>query len=302
MKTLVGGWPPVLWGGVATQKFDPGAIRAFAVRLAEHFVYLAEIAELMWLVRESITAVTFVNGLHQQPPGGPEGERKARIYGELAAVAERVRSADFALLHANSLVGVWGATEAVIEDLAVIWVSAQEDAHSLPAFAKMKLPVGDMLGRDRLGQAKALIGELQRQERSEARLGAGQFEAVLDAIGLGGAVDEDMRRDLLAAQQTRHLVAHRNGVADERFVSRCPWLGIKAGETADVSSTAFAAYVRACGGYVQTVSDRAIDRASRADAWVGEAFEAARLDSVTRVSGDEVRERLRAAKSLGRRG
>lgn len=46
----------------------------------------------------------------------------------------------------------------------------------------------------------------------------------------------------------------------------------------------------------------AIDRASKTDPWVGESFEAARRDSAEAVSGEEVRERLRAAIERGPSG
>lgn len=260
---------------------------------------MADVSELMWLVRESITAVTFVNSLHQQAPRTPEERTRAEAYGNLADVAEHTRATDFGLLHANSLVGLWGAVEGVVEDIAALWVAAQPDMHALPVFAKMKLPVTELLGRDRLGQARALVAELQRQERSDSRLGVGQFEAVFDPIGLGGVVDDEIRRHVLAAQQTRHLIAHRNSIADDRFVSRCPWLGIAVGERVELTTATFKGYLRACGVYVQSVGARAMDIVIAEDPGIGLAMSAIEREA-RELPSRELRESLRAA--LSKRG
>jgi uncharacterized protein YutE (UPF0331/DUF86 family) len=49
-------------------------------------------------------------------------------------------------------------------------------------------------------------------------LGCGRFESLLDTIGLGGSVEETVKRLFLELSQVRNIVVHKAGKADKRIV------------------------------------------------------------------------------------
>lgn len=51
--------------------------------------------------------------------------------------------------------------------------------------------------------------ELSRSLNADFKRGVGQFEAILDAIGLAGPVDPDVRRTLLELNEVRNVLVHR---------------------------------------------------------------------------------------------
>jgi hypothetical protein len=65
---------------------------------------------------------------------------------------------------------------------------------------------------------------LQEKTRAALKPGVGRIEPLLDAVSLGGAVPDSVRRVVLELSQVRNLVVHKNGVVDRRFVDQCPWV------------------------------------------------------------------------------
>lgn len=102
----------------------------------------------------------------------------------------------------------------------------------------------------------ALVREINRSIGSDLKLGVGQFEGFLEAVGLGGGLPANMRQVLLFAQQYRHLVAHRGGRVDRRFKTACPFEVAAEGEPLDIGASRFALIRTALIGYVALLMDR----------------------------------------------
>ncbi|MBS4104178.1 hypothetical protein [Tsukamurella paurometabola] len=135
--------------------------------------------------------------------------------------AEKELSAGFPTLHAHALLGLWGAFERFIEDVFVAMVVDSPEVLEGNWFAKLKLPLRIALSQGE-ERARAILLEVARTTGADSKSGVNQFENVLDYVGLDGATPKNVSDAVYRAQQIRHVWAHRGGVADAQFVSKCP--------------------------------------------------------------------------------
>jgi hypothetical protein len=139
----------------------------------------------------------------------------------MAEAARQEVEADFPLLHAHSLVGVWGALETLIDDVAVAWLTHDKTLLTAVEFVNVKVPLGEFQRMTVVERIEYLLDQVPRP----AGVGGGfpRFESLLDKVMLGGPLDDDLRRTLIEAHQVRNVCAHRGGVADRRARAACPW-------------------------------------------------------------------------------
>ena len=86
--------------------------------------------------------------------------------------------------------------------------------------------------------------------------GSARYDTILKELGLGGAVDDEVRRRLLWLSETRHLLVHRKGVADKKYLEKCPWGASKLGDQVTVTEGDFVLARTAVRAYVAAVSIR----------------------------------------------
>ncbi|WP_138842656.1 hypothetical protein [Rhodococcus pyridinivorans] len=146
------------------------------------------------------------------------GEAKGKEAAESAVPAQKEIDADFATLHAHSLLGLWGAFECFVEDVFKASIVDNSTLLLEEPFKKMKLPV-DVFFTTESEFAEIVLTELGRTG-SEKKIGVTQFEQILKTVHLDGAVPERVKDAVFLAQQIRHVWAHRGGTADSLFVSR----------------------------------------------------------------------------------
>ena len=185
------------------------------------------------------------------PSGGAYTEAK-----KFATFAREEIALDFPLLHAHSLMGTWGALEAMIDDLSTDWLAIDPSALEQPVFTRIKVVIGDYTKLRPSEQRRHLVSELKRECKSDLKMGLGQFEYLLNAIGLGGSVDKRVRNVLFEAQQIRHLIAHRGGRADARFLESCPGLGYAEGQQVRLSASQYAKISLCMAIYTMTLINR----------------------------------------------
>lgn len=170
---------------------------------------------------------------------------------DYSAHPKREIEEDFPLLRGHALVGLWGPFEAFHEDLAVEWVRARPSALSSASVMTLTVPLGEYEALDETERAVYLVRLLKQQSGLERQPGLGQFLPLLQKIGIFGTVADDVRRDILELQQTRHLWAHRGGWTDETFVSACPWrTDVCVGSRLHVTDDAFYRLTKAASSYV----------------------------------------------------
>jgi hypothetical protein len=173
----------------------------------------------------------------------------------IANMAKEELEGEFPLVNAHTLVGLWGAFEAVFEDLVVCWFVNEPDRLMHERLRRMKVPV-ELLVSDSEERARFIVLEYLRSIGGDLKVGIGRSESLLELIDLTGPVDDDLRRSLLEAHQVRNLYAHRGGIVDQRFAERCPWIGAVVGERFRINNSMFDRYHRSIHDYVLLVINR----------------------------------------------
>jgi hypothetical protein len=214
--------------------------------------YLNSVTDVTELTYEGIGALTGVPRLLEAMRRPEEEVARAR---EQSGKAQAQMDAQFALFHAQAIMGLWGALEAAIEELGAEWLKHRPEVLNGSRLDKLRVPIA-LLNADEEDRNMALVREINRSIGSDLKLGVGQFEGFLDAMGLGGGLPANMRQVLLFTQQYRHLVAHRGGRVDQRFKAACPFEAAIEGETLNVGASRFALIRTALIGYVALLMDR----------------------------------------------
>ncbi|MGW5525515.1 hypothetical protein [Streptomyces xanthochromogenes] len=173
-----------------------------------------------------------------------------------AEIAKRELKRSFPLLHGHALMGVWGALEALIEDVSVSWMMHAPEVLQGNSMSKVKIPIATFLSLSDADRMRLVVSELQRDIKADLRSGVSRFESLLDCLGLGGEVDGRVRDAIYKAQQIRNVLAHRGGVADKRLVEACPGLGLEIGDKVEIDHLAFGELSLAMQIYAATVKNR----------------------------------------------
>lgn len=178
----------------------------------------------------------------------------------LESFATAQRPGGFPYLYQLAVTRLWSILEAHVQEVFVTVTLSNPEVRNLPGIKKLKGPLVDFADIPRERQAEFLFGALLEELGAPLKRGVGRFEAVFDAIGLGGPIDENVRRLLLEVSEIRNAVVHRRGTADKRLVAACPWSGFKAGESIKILPPQFEAYIFAAYWYTIEISRRVLTR------------------------------------------
>jgi hypothetical protein len=181
---------------------------------------------------------------------------------EHAAFAEQECSLGFPLLHSHTLVGVWGAFEAAIEDTLVDLLIHNDALLQSPAFSKVKIPLAEFEGLEKDERMRFLISEIDRTHGGGKR-GVERFEILLDPFGLSGAVEPQTKNLIWEMHHVRNVIVHRAGIADRRLVTACLQMGLKVGETVKITHEALNKYSIALSNYALIIICRLGTQAGR---------------------------------------
>lgn len=235
------------------------------VRIAARLnAYIAETMQLASLAVHALRAYPLMMnllagqerlGIEDRPPqfSTPEWTRKTAAESDFV---KRLEASGYSLLNNSLLVSAWGSLEAAVHDMAIVWMKQDEALFTRPAVASLKFEVRTLLGIPDDERAEIILDALERQRGASRRLGVGQFEDVLADLGIGGSVDQRVRRAVLVAQQMRHLVAHRNGVVDKPFLERTGLPDYEPGGSLHLSTIDLTPLISALSIYGLTVASR----------------------------------------------
>jgi len=139
----------------------------------------------------------------------------------MAEVARREVEADFPLLHAHSLVGIWGALEALMNDVAVAWLTHRKALLKRIEFAAVKVPLAEFERMGTAERAQYLLDQFPRPPGVPG--GLPRLELLMEKVGLDGTLEDELRRTLIETHQVRNVYAHRGGIVDRKARAACPW-------------------------------------------------------------------------------
>lgn len=204
--------------------------------IADFIRYAASTLDLLNLTERGANAIVGYRGINrriQELVGDQEDQWTIKDAARLddaeriAALAESEIERGFPLLHNHALMGLWGAFEAMVDDVSVNWLDARPESMTSERFPRLQVELNQFLALDPYEQKRRVVEEIKRKRAVSQRTGIGQFEGLLDAIGLGGSIDPDVRNVIRIAKGLRNVVAHKGGRSDARLIEECPDLGLK---------------------------------------------------------------------------
>ena len=154
-------------------------------------------------------------------------------------------SSGFSYLHGLAAIRGGSILEVAVDDLAVLVLRDRESWAKSQIIGKLKGPLVEFAAASVEAQAEFLAEELKSNTQAALKPGVGRFETLLNPIGLGGPVHDEVRKVLLELAEVRNLVAHRGGMIDRYFAEHCPWFGQTVGERLLISARQLGIYMQA---------------------------------------------------------
>jgi len=200
--------------------------------------------------------------LGEKPPMEPgEALEKAKARAAtVAAFAEAQKTNGAPYLFSLCTVRLWALLEALVDELVVEAMKDPGSCTDQVLLSKLKGPLVEFKVASSDEQAEFLAETLKQAVDAPLKLGAGRFEAILGPVGLGGEVDDHVRKNLFELSQVRNCVVHKGAKADRRFLEACPWLDIDRGAEIQVTAAMFERYMTAAFWYAVELRGRVDER------------------------------------------
>lgn len=187
----------------------------------------------------------------------PESYETAKQHAErLQQLASEEEQKGFPYLFGLATVRLWSILEAMVDEIAVEYLKDPGSCEDVDLIRSLKGPLVDFVNAAPDEQAEFLANELKLAVKAALKPGVGRFEAILEPLGIGGGVDENVRRAFIELSQLRNAIVHCGGVADKRFVEACRWLGYAVGQRLRPTRLDFRIYELAVMWYIAEISAR----------------------------------------------
>ncbi len=170
--------------------------------------------------------------------------------------AEQELPAGFPYLFSLAAIRMWSLMESAFDQLVVYVLRVCPQTRQMAVIQKLKGPLVPFACLPPDEQAEFLLTQLKDEVRANFLPGIGRFESMLNAVGLGGPVHDEVRRALLELSEVRHVFVHRRGEADAKLLERCPWLPFKIGDQLKVREPELRSFFVACVCYVIEINRR----------------------------------------------
>ncbi len=149
----------------------------------------------------------------------------------------------FPRLHAHFLLGIWGAHESLVENIVFSWLCNDSKVWERPEIRKVHISLADYeILTTREDRARYVINQLQKSTKFTSAPAIAKMESLLDDIGLGGSLDEELKKKLFELGHIRNAIAHNSSIVDIKLLNNCPWLEYKVGERLLISCRGFTEY------------------------------------------------------------
>ncbi len=228
--------------------------------ITDHFTEsLDSLQRLMQIVEISARGIGVLRGMPKivsvlakvEGTTGDAGESKRLERAEKEAeLASTEVAKDFPVLHGFAVVALWSWAEHFIKGFVALWLMHRRDALAAAPLQKLRVRLGEYLHLQRAEQAEFLVELLEQELASPLKRGAARFESLLEPFDLSFPLPEGCGRALFELQQVRNALAHRNGRADRRLRSDCPWLKLKLNEPVQVDTKMLRSYSEAAAEFL----------------------------------------------------
>ena len=143
---------------------------------------------------------------------------------KLEDFAQSQQARGFPYLYELAAIKLWSLLESAVEDVVSEEIRLQPRSR-LPDLTRIKGSLVEFMDATPDEQVDFLIEKLKESMDTPFKKGCGRFESLLNAVKLGGSVDDAPRKALFELCEVRNVLVHRNARADRRFREACPWFG-----------------------------------------------------------------------------
>jgi len=176
---------------------------------------------------------------------------------KLGDFARSEATAGHPYLFSLAVIRLYSIVEGAVDATFIAAVRSREDCRLSDTLTRLKGPLLPFLISTEDERAEILRDRLLDEVGARQKVGLGRFEAILSAISLAGrSIPELISRSFLEFSETRHLIVHRGGFADKKFIGRCPWLAEKVGQPVKISGAEFRIYSSTSMWYLIDLAQR----------------------------------------------
>jgi hypothetical protein len=228
--------------------------------ITDHFTESLESLELlMQIVEVSARGISVLRGMPKivqvlaevkGKSDDPDASKRLERAQKEADLASAEVAKNFPVLHGFAVVSLWSWMEHFVKGLVALWLMRRRDALDVPAVQRLRVRLGEYLQLQKAEQAQFLVELLEQELASPLKQGATRFDSLLEVFGLSFPLPDGCGKVLFELQQVRNAIAHRNGRADRRLRSHCPWLKLKVNQAIHVDQKMLSAYSEAAGQFL----------------------------------------------------
>jgi len=175
---------------------------------------------------------------------------------KMAEFAESEAASGSPYLYSLGIVRLWSILETFVGDVALIQLKYRKEALQSKALRSIQVPAVEFLAAEEDERLRSLFVRLREATRAPLQIGAGKFEALLDAVAIGGPIHAPVRKALLELSQLRNAIVHTAGRADSRLLEACPWLELKEGDPINPQEIQFDLFVYSSDWYTLELARR----------------------------------------------
>lgn len=186
-----------------------------------------------------------------------EREDAVRRASDLEVFSQAQKAQGFPFLYGLAAIKMWALLEAAVDDLVADQLR-QHRASKFPLLARAKGLLVEFIDATEEEKIDILAQKIRDSTDAALKKGIGRFEAVLDAVFLGGSLPESIRKTLFELSEVRNVLVHRNATADRRFRDACPWFGADPGSPIDLVPNHYKMYSLATLWYFVELDNRVL--------------------------------------------
>lgn len=181
-------------------------------------------------------------GPHAEPAPLPTAS-ELEHFEAMAGLAETERARGFPMLCSHSLIGLWSALEAFVDDFCACIIEGYPECMNAAPITNVRVPVVSIWNVEGHERALAVVRALKQQKQPPSTSGLAGFEWLLAQLqptgrsesALNGDINGAVKETLMEAHQVRNLLVHRKGIIDVTFKRNRPKSPLHVGDRVLVS-------------------------------------------------------------------
>jgi hypothetical protein len=203
--------------------------------VAGHFAtcveHLTGLKNLALLCSFAIGSIADEDGAFRRLCDQTTDERTSNLFNTFIETAQFESRTEYSTLHGWLLPALWSTLEHLIQNVLVdLLVYFPDKNWNRERVAKLKISIGDFRLKSEVDRAVYVIDAIERDISASHKKGINRFEELLKVFELHGSVPEPLKDSLFELSEKRHLLVHRRGIIDEKFVQSLPRFANEVGQ------------------------------------------------------------------------